>query len=62
MALMKAQMEEQLSRTSQAIGEVRREADNARQNEEKMKRGLAEPKRREAEARLAIESKALEKK
>eukprot|EP00969_Alexandrium_andersonii_P369367 15474986-Alexandrium_andersonii.AAC.1 len=61
-ALTKAQMEQQLSHVSQAIGEARREADKARQNEERMKRELAESKRREAEARLAIESKALEKK
>eukprot|EP00969_Alexandrium_andersonii_P099842 4404654-Alexandrium_andersonii.AAC.1 len=62
MALMKVQMEEQLSRVSQAIGDVRREAGNACQSEGQMKRELAESKRREAEARLAVESKALEKK
>eukprot|EP00969_Alexandrium_andersonii_P131795 5828660-Alexandrium_andersonii.AAC.1 len=52
MALTKAQMDDLLSRVPQAIGDVRREADNARQNEERMKRELAESKRREAEARL----------
>eukprot|EP00969_Alexandrium_andersonii_P057667 2541250-Alexandrium_andersonii.AAC.1 len=61
LAQMKTQMEEQMGITTQASDSVRREADNARQNEEQIKRELVEVKRREIETRVAAESKAHEK-
>eukprot|EP00969_Alexandrium_andersonii_P335955 14848977-Alexandrium_andersonii.AAC.1 len=62
MASMKAQMEEQLSRMSQPVGDVRRDANKVRQNEERLERELAGSTRRGVEARQAVEAKALEKK
>eukprot|EP00969_Alexandrium_andersonii_P099701 4398161-Alexandrium_andersonii.AAC.1 len=50
LALMKAQMEEQMGIMAQAIHSVKREANNTRQNEEQLKRELVEVKRREIES------------
>eukprot|EP00969_Alexandrium_andersonii_P022251 974056-Alexandrium_andersonii.AAC.1 len=58
---MKVQMQEQLGIMTQAIDSAKREAGNARQNEEQLKRELVEVKRREVEIRMAAESKACEK-
>eukprot|EP00969_Alexandrium_andersonii_P349671 15431578-Alexandrium_andersonii.AAC.1 len=51
-------MQEQLGIMIKVIDSVEREADNARQNEERTKGELIEMKRREAETRMAAESKA----
>eukprot|EP00969_Alexandrium_andersonii_P022229 972958-Alexandrium_andersonii.AAC.1 len=47
LAQAKAQMREQLGIMTQAIDNVKREADNTRLNEEQLKRELVEVKRRE---------------
>eukprot|EP00969_Alexandrium_andersonii_P180806 7990149-Alexandrium_andersonii.AAC.1 len=61
MAAMKAQMEDQMSRMTQALESVRIDADNARKNAAQLKQELVEVKRREWSARLEAESKAREK-
>eukprot|EP00969_Alexandrium_andersonii_P181529 8022202-Alexandrium_andersonii.AAC.1 len=58
---MKAQMEEQMGIVTQAIGSVKRDADNARKNDEQLRRGLVEVKQREMQTRVAAESKAHDK-
>eukprot|EP00969_Alexandrium_andersonii_P136953 6058618-Alexandrium_andersonii.AAC.1 len=54
-------MEEQMGSMMQTIDSVKREADNARKNEEQLKRELVDVKRREIQAQLTAESKAHEK-
>eukprot|EP00969_Alexandrium_andersonii_P330130 14589542-Alexandrium_andersonii.AAC.1 len=54
-------MEEQMGAMTQAIDNAKREADNARQNEEQLKRELVEVKRREMESRMPAKSKAHKK-
>eukprot|EP00969_Alexandrium_andersonii_P006176 268087-Alexandrium_andersonii.AAC.1 len=61
LAAMKAQMEEQMGAVAQAIDSVKLDADNARKNEEQLKRELVELKCREIQLQMAAESKAHEK-
>eukprot|EP00969_Alexandrium_andersonii_P214436 9469211-Alexandrium_andersonii.AAC.1 len=61
LAAMKAQMEEKVGVATQAIDSVKLDADNARRNEEQLKRELVEMKRREIQTRMAAESTAHEK-
>eukprot|EP00969_Alexandrium_andersonii_P062579 2756317-Alexandrium_andersonii.AAC.1 len=61
LAAMKSQMEEQMGIMAQAIDSVKRDTDNARKNEEQLKRELIEVKQREMQSRMAAESKAHDK-
>eukprot|EP00969_Alexandrium_andersonii_P086518 3814378-Alexandrium_andersonii.AAC.1 len=54
-------MEEQMGVMTQAIDSVELDADNARKNEDELKRELVELKRREIQSQMAAESKAHEK-